>query len=404
MITTWWVYRGIKKGLYSALNIFLVFFLPLLFTVNYFDLLFGMVGKIAPQSSLSFREAVSFCGTYFISFAVCVYFCVWLCTEKLPTQRAIDGIGGALFGAGTGIISAGVLMMFWFSMPFAERSFPVDEGQLFFPAHKMALKGAAFIANKNLIRGERSFSGDRFMRDLQYGLPSIPTLGNGYSVLSIPNGLRIFADGSGASPATFLQKIKERLNNPDLDITPSMKKQPFAEWSFTPFFVTLATSDRALIAVIMDKVPPALANVSADKMFIHDGEVLYSKEQLGDQILFIKIYEVQRIGNTGSVIALFQPQDPQHWDVVKEYLPTQPCFKFDEKELENRLINAGANIEESESLIRQVRLGGKAFFVGSGKQPMIVEMTSPTEWKIESPAVPDVESQLKNRARGSIYF
>jgi hypothetical protein len=403
VITTWWVYRGLRKGLYGALNIFLVFFLPLLFTLNYFDLLFGLVGKLAPQSSLGLRQAISFCGTYLLVFSGCLYLCLWLCAEKLQIHRVVDGIGGAVFGAATGIISSGVLFLFWFSMPFAERDFPVDDAQMFLPSHTLTMKAATFMANRGLVRGARSFSGIRFMRDLRYGLPYIPTLGRGYAVLSIPSGLKIFLDAGGGSPMTFLLKIKERLNDPEMDIPPSKRKLPFGERSFTPHFVEEERGVKALVGIVMDEVPAAITDVAEDKMFVHDGEVFYSKEQLGDQVLFIKIYQVERLGGTGSVIGLFQPQDPMQWDVVKDYLPTQPCFKFDERELGNRLVNAGATMEETESLLRQVRLGGKAFFIGRGKEPMVVEMTGPKEWRIFSPEAPDVEAQKRNRARGTYY-
>jgi len=266
------------------------------------------------------------------------------------------------------------------------------------------MKVASFVANCGLIRGARSFSGVRFMRDLRYGLPSIPTLGRGYSVLSIPSGLRIFMDAGGGSPMMFLTKIKERLADPNMDIPPSVRRLPFGERSFTPHFEEEDRGNMALVGVVMDQVPDEIANAAAEKMFVRDGEAFYSKEQLGDQVLFIKIYQVERIGGTGSVIALFQPQDPGLWDLVKDYLPTQPCFKFDERELENRLIQAGATMEETESLLRQVRLAGKAFFVGKGKQPMVVEMTGPKEWKIFSPEEPDIEAQRQNRSRGMIYY
>lgn len=381
-----------------------MFFLPLLFTLNYFDVLFGLTGRIAPQSSLGVRQAIGFCGTYAISFSVLLYLCLWLCSDKLQIQRAVDGIGGAVFGIATGVVSSGVLMMCWFSLPFAERSFPLDDAQMFYPAQTLSLRGATFLANRGLIRGARSFSGVRFMRDLRYGLPSIPTLGKGYAVASIPNGLRIFVDASGGSPATFLKKMKERLADPKMDIPPSVQKQPFGERSFTPYFVPEERGEKALIAVVMDKVPPEIANKPPEKMYVNDGEVFYSREQLGDQVLFIKIYEVPRIGNIGSVIALFQPQDPQYWDVVKDYLPTQPCFHFDEKLLENRLIQAGATFEETESLIRQVRLGGEAYFIGRRKEPQVVEMTRPNEWNILTPKAPDIETMQRDMSRGSTYF
>lgn len=404
IITAWWVYRGLRRGLYPALNIFLVFFLPLLFTLNYYDLTFGLVSKVAPQSSVSAREAAAFCATYLVFFAGLLYLCLWLCTEKLPLNPTVDGIGGGVMGVATGVVSSGVLMMFWFSMPFAERQFPIDDAQLFYPAHTLTLKAATFMANRPLIRGERGFAGARFMRDMRYGLPSPSTVGKGYFIASIPNGLRIFVDATGASPAMFLGKIKERLANPDMDITPSMQKQPFAEHSHTPNFVEETRGQQALVAVIMDKVPKSLQDLPPNDMYVHDGEVYYSKEQIGDQILFVKIYEAQREGNIGTVIALFQPKNPKEWDKVLEYLPTRQCFKFNEETMKTRLTQAGAVLEERESIVRQLKLAGKAYFIGMEKQPKVVMITGPDKWVIFDPKEPDIEAQNRNRGRGQLYW
>ena len=38
-----------RRGLYPALNMFLVFFVPLLVTINYYDLLFNLVAMISPR-------------------------------------------------------------------------------------------------------------------------------------------------------------------------------------------------------------------------------------------------------------------------------------------------------------------------------------------------------------------
>ncbi len=275
---------------------------------------------------------------------------------------------------------------------------------MFFPTPQLTMHMATFVANRDMIRGPRSFSGVRFLRDLRYGLPSIPTLGRGYFVASIPNGLRIFVDATGGTPAIFLERIKERLAAPDMDIPPSVRRQPFGERSHSPYFVPEDRGDKGLIALVMDDVPREIADRPAEEMFVHDGEVFYSKEKLGDQVLFIKIYEITREGNIGSVIALFQPQDPEHWDIVEDYLPTQPCFHFEEKEMKNLLLQGGATVEESENLLRQLRLGGKAYFIGKSKEPKVVEMTGPKDAKTFSPEAPDIEAEKRKLGRGRIYW
>ncbi len=75
IITIYWLYRGLRRGLYPALNILFVFLVPLLITLNYYDLLSGLVGKIKPDTTQSTREAISFVGLYLITFFIFVYFC-----------------------------------------------------------------------------------------------------------------------------------------------------------------------------------------------------------------------------------------------------------------------------------------------------------------------------------------
>lgn len=400
MITLWWIYRGLKRGLYPALNIFLMFFIPLLVTLNYYDLTFSLVGKIAPSSSPQVRETISFCATYFVSLGICVYFVLWLCSGVMKLHTAIDTVGGGIFGLATGIVSTGVLIMFWFAMPFAEKMFPISDRTLLYPANRLALQGATFIANRPLMRNnERPFNGERFMRDLRYGLPSIPTVGAGFYVASIPNGLRIYIDTSGYSPTEFLKRIKERLANPDKDIPPSEKKRPFREGGLTPNFIEDA-GQGALVAVINDRVPAEVRSKNADAMFVFDGEIYYSKEMIGDQALFIKIYQVPRVEqNVGSIIALFQPVGAKPEEMA-QYLPTTPCFKFDEETLKNELIQNGATeMEAKDAIIPQLRFGGKAWFLGLQKEPMIVEMQGGGKWKITAAPAPDLEAAAQMRSR-----
>ena len=185
-----WTYRGLRRGLYPALNILLVFFLALLVTLNYYDLLFALVGKIAPRTGIKVRECIAFISGYMIVFTFFLYFCLWLCAEKLPIHNAVDGVGGAIFGAMTGVVCGGVLMMMWFHMPFAERHDPVDDAEMFFPCHTLTLRAASFGGDR--ISGGKKFHGMRYMRDVRYGLPRIPSVGSGYYVSSVPTGLRVF--------------------------------------------------------------------------------------------------------------------------------------------------------------------------------------------------------------------
>ena len=170
------MYRGLRRGLYPALNILFVFFIPLLVALNYYDLLFGLIGRIKPDTTQATRETISFITTYLVAFFICVYFCLWLCAEDLRVSKAVDTIAGGILGAMTGAICSGVLMLFWFSMPFSRSlHFEVSDADMFYKPQLFALESAAVVAAD--IKGERSpywaFSGERFLRDLRYGLPQL---------------------------------------------------------------------------------------------------------------------------------------------------------------------------------------------------------------------------------------
>ena len=98
VITLYWIYRGLRRGLYPALNILFVFFVPLLLTLNYYDLLFGVVARIKPDTTPTTRETISFIGTYLVTFFICVYFCLWLCAEDLRMDKTMDTIAGGILG------------------------------------------------------------------------------------------------------------------------------------------------------------------------------------------------------------------------------------------------------------------------------------------------------------------
>ena len=185
-------------------------------------------------------------------------------------------------------------MLIWFSMPFSRLpQFEVADTDMFYKPQDYALDAATIVADR--IKGDRTFSGERFMRDLRYGLPQVPTLGAGFYISSVPTGLKVFIDPGGGSPQLFLAKIKERLNNPEKDIPPSEQREAVVEKGRTPLFLH-ETAGNALIAVVMESVPPELASrcpaTNPSRLFASDGEVGYAKESLGDRTLYIKFYRV----------------------------------------------------------------------------------------------------------------
>ncbi|MGO8705310.1 MAG: CvpA family protein [Candidatus Brocadiia bacterium] len=384
IITIYWFYRGLRRGLYPALNILFVFFVPLLITLNYYDLLFGVVAKIKPDTTQSAREAISFVATYLITFFICVYFCLWLCAEELRMDKTIDTIAGGILGIVTGMICCGVLMLIWFSTSFSRLpQFEVSDTDMFYKPQDYALAAATIVADR--VKGEREFSGERFLRDLRYGLPQVPTLGAGFYISSVPTGLKVFIEPGGGSPAALLVKIKERLNNPERDVPPSEQREVQVEKGRTPLFLH-ENSATALIAVVMESVPADLAQVAADepdRLFRSDGEVGYAKETLGDRTLYIKFYKVDKAGGpVGSEIALFQPRDmTKYAKEFEDFWPSKTCFRFNDGQVEMQMRDMGATQDEAKAILQdnQLRMCGKVIFVGTEGKVYGLELSSTTQ-------------------------
>jgi hypothetical protein len=350
---------------------------PLLITLNYYDLMFGVISWIKPDTTQSTRETISFIGLYLATFFVCVYLCLWLCAETLHLSKTVDVTAGGILGAVTGMICCGVLMLFWFSMPFSRQmQFEVADTDMFYKPQDYVLPAAALVADR--IRGDRKFSGERFLRDLRYGLPQPPTLGSGFYVSSVPTGLKVFLEPGSGLPQSFLLKIEERLTNPEKDIPPSEQKEARYEKGRTPLFLN-ESAGSALVAVVMESVPAELAQASGDepdRLFASDGEVGYAKETIGDRTLYIKIYKVDKIGAVGSEIALFQPRDmTKYADRFEGFWPAKVCFPFDDGKVKIQITEKGATV--ADALMEQLRHCGKAIFTGSEGKVYGLELSAP---------------------------
>ena len=408
MITIFWIYRGFKVGLYPSLNMFFVFFLALLITLNYFDLWIPVIGRIAPRTSPSVRQCISLIFTYLLTFGLFLYLTLWLCAERVWVQKWVDRIGGGIVGAAAGLACCAAILFIWFSFPFAERAAPVDKGTMFFPAHSMIFRAITFIGDRISSEDAPEFEGERFLRDLRFGLTSIPSVGSGIYVSSIPAGLSVFYQEGGRGAETFYKQMKERLKIPESDLTPSERRRPFGRRGVTPIFIDSGGTN-AMIAVMMEGLPPELeaATSGALERFRPDGEVGVAETYIVDQKLFVKVYNVEKHGTVGSIIALFEPKPPELRDMVNDFLPLRECFPLTEQE-EQRLIyelkNVGATSEEADTVARQVRQGGKALFTGfeeedtAGEQLMAAEMISRNTWRIYPVSQPtNLEAAMTGR-------
>lgn len=403
IITVFWLYRGLRVGMYSALNMFLVFFMSLVVTLNYFDLWMPVVAKITPQSSPTIRQTVSLIFTYFLTFGVFLYFCLWLSTERIQVHKTADRVLGGLLGVATGIACCAALLFMWFSLPFAERVLPTDESTMFFPCHKLTFRGITVV--RKAIPGKREFDGERFLRDLRYGLPQIQEIGDGYYITSVPAGLSVFFelggqwqtyDGTGKGIRAFYERLKKRMAVDPDSIPPSEKRKPFGRKGRTPLFIPGSSGGAATVAVMWDKLPDIIQQRTdeADKRFVPDGEVAVAETHISDHELFMKIYQVEKTGNVGALVALFEPNRERvskgELD-LREFMPLRVCYPLDEnrtRKIQTDLMKNGVAADRSAKLIDQLRMCGKAVFRGLGDEPMAIEMTGIGKWRIFSLPTP----------------
>ena len=305
-------------------------------------------------------------------------------------------------GLATGIICSGMLLMLWFSLPFAERKFPVDDIEMFFPCHRFTAKAAGFASRH--MGGGKTFRGEAYLRDLRYGVPHIPSLGDGYYISSVPTGLRVFiAAGRIDNPEGFLEKVMELLGKPEDELRPSEKNRPLGYRGRTPIFIKQAQKS-ALFAVVMDDIPAEVGSALSDptEVFVPDGEMGVAKPAVSlGYNLFIKMYRVDKKGNIGTLIALFQPKGKAYQHKVEEYLPSRECFRFNDQQMITKLMAAGATHQEATRLARQLHLGGKAVFVGRDEKPFAAEITGQNRYRIFEPPEPeDLDKALEDSPRG----
>jgi len=406
MITLFWIYRGLRVGVYASLNIFLVLFFTLLLTVNYRSLLMPLVGRFVPQASATVHQCISTVATFAISLAVLLFICLWLSAERIPLHRGVDVALGGLIGAATGVIFSAALLFLWWSFPLAERYLPVETGTMIFPCHTLTFRAMAFVGRR--MPGDREFNGDRFLRDLRFGLPEVPAVGDGFYVSSIPTGLSVFFDGRGLrKPEEFYLDMKKNMAIPEEDIPPSQRQEAFGRKGRTPLFIP-HSGDSATIAVMMEGLPSGLDMRTRGPLdrFVPDGEVGVAETYISNQELFVKVYQVSKTkdgkGNIGTLVALFEPTPDDMKDRVRNYLPLRVCFPFGEAQaqaLETELVKLGfADRDAVLRMIDQLRLGGKAAF-SVGDDRYVIKMISRDEWRIEKAPQPiDLEAALPKDA------
>jgi hypothetical protein len=271
-------------------------------------------------------------------------------------------------------------MLIWFSMPFSRQvQVEVADTDMFYRPQDYALRAVTLVAGR--LKADRTFSGERFLRDLRFGLPQVPTLGSSFYISSAPTGLKVFIEPGGGSPQAFLLRIEDRLYNPEKDVPPSEQGEARYEKGRTPLRLE-AAGDSALVALVMESIPPELTQVSGDepdRLFASDGDLGYANETNGDRKLYVKIYQVTKTGAVGSVIGLFQPRDmTRNAETFQNFWPAKVCFPFNDGLVEKQLRENGVT-QEVGPLLAQLHYCGKAIFTGSEGKTYALELSAPEQ-------------------------
>jgi uncharacterized membrane protein required for colicin V production len=390
VVTLFWLYRGLKVGAYAAMNVAVAFLLALLVTLNYYDALMPVVGKVAPRSDRGVRLSVSVITIYCLALALFGYLVMAFCVERIHIHRHIDRVAGTILGLATGVLCSAALLFMWFSLPFAEEEFPVDDSNMFFPAHQLTFKAINVVHDR--MDGGQPFEGSRFFRDLRHGLPRLPETGQGFYVTSVPTGLEVYVDSQATRAENFFDTIIARYDRHERQWTYEEKRRAFTRAGRTPVWVNV-NKNAAFIAVVREGLPRDLRSLGVADRYRPDGEVAVAERVLGDDYVHFKIYRASREDPVGSLVSLFRRQSDIDGSGVRNMLPLKVCFTLTEssvEELRKELILNRATETDLERMIPQLRLGGKALFIGAESKPMAVEMTGRNAWRIYEVPQPEV--------------
>jgi uncharacterized membrane protein required for colicin V production len=191
-------FLGFKKGLFYALTVGLMGIVAVFAAFTFGDFVADLVGMIG-ISSEDIRATIGFALTFLVFFMLCRQFVVAnLAEEGVFYQKIIDKAGGALFGAGAGIVTAGIILLFWSYIPFNGQLLIIPEDKLMYDSGAKLIQLYGHLAN-DVIPGGVKFNTAESIQS--YRTADVRNLQAVQPGLSAPKSGQTPAAGGSGAPA-----------------------------------------------------------------------------------------------------------------------------------------------------------------------------------------------------------
>jgi len=364
--------RGARQGAYTSITFLAVLAVATLITLNYTA---GLTAYLARfwSGSEGARQAAAMAILFGVFGGLFCYPIIRYFSATMPLPKIFDRAMGAGLGILLGILLLGMVAGIWFKTPLAQSGrMRVNTADLK-PERPDWFVAAAFEHVVDHSPHRRRFDAARFLQ-ATYGSP-LPAIRSGFWVSSSPRtGLRVFTTTRETSqPRLFRNQIIELLSKNDAELE-RKHKAAIVFQGRTPvkfgFTDAWGQNVRNILIAVEITVPDDLSRGLSRNAtpYVRDGESLFFWEKIGDEIRFVKCYNISRGVGEGFVplITLFTPKGIS-LDELDQLLPARPIFKedFDEDRLRSMLEKEGAQAGEIDKLVNTFARAGKIVFHGS---------------------------------------
>ena len=168
-----------SRGAFAAVATFLIAFTAWMLTANYYTVAQWVILKIHSDTYI-YSGGAALLFTYLVTFILLQQLAISFLEEHIQLNPAVQSLTGAVFGAMTGVLLAGVLVTAWFMMPGSAhyRNPDQKEPTVAFNVDEKILTVARFLANDR-IPGSTAFDpGHTFMRTHTFKFVAPPSQAN----------------------------------------------------------------------------------------------------------------------------------------------------------------------------------------------------------------------------------
>ena len=372
---------GLKRGAVPALRMLAVYGLSFILAYAFKDPFYPMLHKLLRKMDPRVVESLSYLILQVVAFAALLAVALKYGHETIPVHKALDRLGGVVFGAAAGLALSGMLVVIILSIPGGRRVVGGGYDWYFCP-QQYALRAFAYLSKQSMA-GERAFNPSQEARDLIYGVPVMPRGEDGLWVTSIPLGLRVYVSGAGESSedATTWKKFLEpkllKTQQPARRSEHRRRKRIEGYIGRTPVFAPV-DEDRPMVAVEM----PLPKDLSAEtgSPFVWDGEIGWWAQDVHGEKVVVKVYRLERKKDQKplTLVAAFLPKGPEGLEMFKKWLPGRPGLAdtFDAA-AEQEKIAAMSSSEAAEEYVNWLKRGGKAVFESpAANETVVLSVTS----------------------------